>query len=155
MPVFKSKIHQPGQVPIPPTPGLLVGAGPLVTVQIDVPEPLAKLLSDAGKPTPSPVRGMALIDTGTTASVVDASLVDALGVRPVGTATVGTAGGPATQPVYPIRIQLQGVGLVINFSRVTGAPLKEMGLVALLGRDMLSNMILLCDGPNSEYTLAF
>ena len=66
----------------------------------------------------------------------------------MGTATVGTAGGPATQPVYPIRIQLQGVGLVINFSRVTGAPLKEMGLVALLGRDMLSNMILLCDSPN-------
>lgn len=59
------------------------------------------------------------------------------------------------QPVFPIRMQLKGVGLVINFSRVTGAPLKTMGIVALLGRDMLSRMTLYYDGPNSEYTLAY
>jgi len=155
VPVFKTKLHQTGQTPIPPNSGLLAAAGPLVGVQIEVPEALAKLLAETGKPAPSPVSGMALVDTGATASVVDASLVDALGVKPVGTASVGTAGGQVTQPVYPIRIQLQGVGLTINFSRVTGAPLKEMGLVALLGRDMLTSMILYYDGPNSEYTLAF
>jgi predicted aspartyl protease len=98
---------------------------------------------------------MALIDTGATASAVDNSVVTALGVNPVGTALVGTAGGPVTQPVYPIRTQLQGVGLTINFSRVTGAPLSNMGLVALLGRDMLTRMMLIYDGPSSEYTLSY
>lgn len=98
---------------------------------------------------------MALIDTGATSSVVDASLVRSLGVNPIGMANVGTAGGPATQPVYPLRITLQGVNLTINFSQVTGAPLNAMGLVALLGRDLLARMILLYDGPSSEFTLAY
>jgi hypothetical protein len=129
--------------------------GPQVGVLIEIPEALAKLLAEAGKPAPTPVSGMALIETGATSSVVDAAVVAALGVNPVGTARVGTAGGPATQPVYPIHIQLQGIGLTISFGRVTGAPLREMGLVALLGRDMLSRMILYYDGPNSEYTLAY
>ena len=155
MPVFKLKFHAPGQVPIPPNPAALAQGGPQVPVQIAVPEVLAKLLAESGKPAPAPVSGMALLDTGATASVVDASVVQALGVNPVGVATVGTAGGPATQPVYPIRIQLQGVNLTIDFGRVTGAPLKEMGFVALLGRDMLARMILFYDGPNSEYTLAY
>ena len=76
-------------------------------------------------------------------------------MQPVGVVPVGTAAGPATHPVYPIRLQLQGVGLVLEFSRVTGAPLKGMNLVALLGRDVLAKMILIYDGPSSEYTLSF
>ena len=155
MPVFKIKLHSPGQTPLPANASLLNQLGPQVGVLIDIPEALAKLLAAGGKPAPTPVSGMALIDTGATSSAVDVSVVTALGVNPVGTAQVGTAGGPTTQPVYPIRMQLQGVGLTINFSRVTGAPLQQMGLVALLGRDMLSRMILYYDGPNSEYTLAF
>ena len=124
-------------------------------VQISVPDPLAKLIAASGKSPPTPLSGMALIDTGATSSVVDGSVVSALGVNPVGTAQVGTAAGTVTQPVYPIRVQLQGVNLVVNFSRVTGAPLRAMGLVALLGRDMLSSMTMYYDGPNSEYTLAY
>ena len=150
MPVYKSKLHSEGQVPLPANPGLLIGTGPLVPVQIEVPEALAKLLADAGKAAPPPATGMALIDTGATASVVDVSLVDSLGVNPVGTVKVGTAGGPVTQPVFPIRIQLQGPAFTFDFSRVTGAPLKEMGIVALLGRDVLAKMLLVYDGPTSE-----
>jgi predicted aspartyl protease len=155
VPVFTVKLHSPGQVPVLPNPGLLGQLGPQVVVQVEVPTALAKLLSGSGQPVPPPVTGRALIDTGATASAVDASVVAALGVKPVGTANIGTAGGPTTQPVYPIRVELQGIGLKIDFSRVTGAPLKGMGLVALLGRDMLSRMILIYDGPSSEYTLAF
>ncbi|MGI0055120.1 MAG: retroviral-like aspartic protease family protein [Thermoplasmata archaeon] len=155
MPVFKIKLHSQGQVPIPPNAGLLTQLGPQVGVLIEIPEALAKLLAEAGKPAPTPVTGMALIDTGATSSAVDTSVVATPGINPVGTAQVGTAGGTVSQPVYPIRIQLQGVGLTINFSRVTGALLKDMGLVALLGRDMLSRMTLYYDGPNSEYTLAY
>ena len=98
---------------------------------------------------------MALIDTGATMTAVDASVVAAPGVNPVGVVPVGTAGGPTTQPVYPIRLQLQRVGLVLDFSRVTGASLKAMNLVALLGQDVLARMILIYDGPSSEYTLSF
>lgn len=127
----------------------------MVGVQIEVPEALSKQLAASGQSVPQPVTGMALIDTGATMTAVDTSVVAALGVNPVGVVPVGTAGGPATQPVYPIRLQIQGVGLVLNFSRVTGAPLKPMNLVALLGRDVLSRMILIYDGPSSEYVLTF
>lgn len=127
----------------------------MVGVQIEVPEALAKQLASAGKPIPTPVTGMALIDTGATMTAVDSGVVTALGVNPVGVVAVGTAGGPTSQPVYPIRLQIQGVGLVINFSSVTGAPLKPMNLVALLGRDVLTRMILIYDGPSSEYTLSY
>ena len=155
MPIFKLKLHSQGQVPIPANPGLLQAAGPMVGVQIEIPQALSQQLAGAGKPVPQPVTGMALIDTGATMSAVDASVVAALGVNPVGVVPVGTAGGPAAQPVYPIRLQLQGVGLVLDFSRVTGAPLKSMNLVALLGRDVLARMVLIYDGPSSEYTLTF
>lgn len=155
MPIFKFKIHAQGQVPIPPNSGLLQAAGPVVGVQIEVPHALGQQLAGAGKPIPAPITGKGLIDTGATTSVVDASVVSALGVNPVGVVPVGTAGGPVTQPVYPIRLQLQGVGLVLDFSRVTGAPLKPMGLIALLGRDVLTRMVLIYDGPSSEYTLSF
>ncbi len=155
MPIFKLKIHSQGQVPIPANPGLLLAAGPMVTVQIEVPQALSQQLAAAGQPVPPPITGFALIDTGATMTAVDASVVTALGVNPVGVVPVGTAGGPTSQPVYPIRLQIQGVGLGINFSRVTGAPLKSMNLVALLGRDVLARMILIYDGPSSEYTLSY
>jgi hypothetical protein len=155
VPVSRSKLHQPAQTPILPNPGLLAATGPIVPVQIDLPEALAKLLADSSTAGPSPISGWAVIDAGASTSVVDATLVNALGVKPVGVAKVGTARGPARQPVYPIRITIQGIILTMSFSRVTGAPLKEMGSMALLGRDMLTRMILFNDGPRSEYTLAY
>lgn len=103
MPVLKIKLHSPGQTPIPANAGLLATVGPQVGVQVEAPEPLAKLLAGAGKPAPPPVTGMALIDTGATSSVVDDSVVSALGVNPVGTAQVGTAAGNVTQPVLHAR----------------------------------------------------
>jgi predicted aspartyl protease len=155
VPIFKLKLHTQGQVPIPANAGLLQATGPMVNVQIEVPQALSGQLASASQPVPSPVTGLALIDTGATMTAVDSSVVTSLGINPVGVVPVGTAGGPTKQPVYPIRLQIQGVGLVMNFSRVTGAPLQGMGLVALLGRDVLARMILIYDGPSSEYTIGF
>jgi predicted aspartyl protease len=155
VPIFKIKLHSQGQVPHPPNAGLLQVAGPQVGVQIEVPAALAQKLTASNLPIPAPVKGMALIDTGATMTAVDAAAVSALGVNPIGVVPVGTAGGPTSHPVYPIKLQLQGIGLVLNFGRVTGAPLSGMGLVALLGRDVLTRMILIYDGPSSEYTLGF
>ena len=155
MPIFKIKLHSQGQAPIPPNAGLLLSLGPQVSVQLEVPDALAQQLKATNMPIPPPVKGMALIDTGATMTAVDAGVVAALGVNPIGVVPVGTAGGPAKHPLYPIKLQLQGIGLVLNFGRVTGAPLSGMNLVALLGRDVLSRMILIYDGPSSEYTLSF
>lgn len=156
MPIFKVKLLSQGQQPIPPNnKALLQARGPVVQVQIEVPLALSKQLAASGTAVPQPVAGWALLDTGATSTAVDDSVVSSLGVMPIGVAQVGTAGGPTTHPVYPIRLQIQGVGLAIDFGRVTGAPLKGMGLVALIGRDVLSNMILIYDGPSSEFTLTF
>ena len=155
MPIFKLKLHSQGQVPIPPNAGLLQAAGPRLAVQFEVPDALALQLKASNLPIPPPVNGMALIDTGATITAVDTAVLSALGVNPVGIVPVGTAAGPAKHPVYPIKLQLQGIGLVLNFGRVTGAPLGGMKLAALLGRDVLMRMVLIYDGPSSEYTLSF
>lgn len=155
MVLFKSRIHATGS-PLPaPEPFRLQVAGPRVAIQIEVPSPLAKRLTEWGKPIPQPLTGWGLIDTGATSTAVSASAMSALGVSPVGVASVGTAGGRHEQPVFPLKLSLVQVGLALEFSQVTGADLSGFDIIALLGRDILTRMMLIYDGPSSEYTIAF
>ena len=155
MPIFKGKIFPQGVQPPPPSPDLFQQIGPAIAVQIEVPQALAKQLAAQGQTVPQPVTGLALIDTGATISAVDQSAIAHLGVSTVGLAGIGTAGGPQQLNLYPIRIVLTPLGLGIDFSSVTGAPLGGTGFIALLGRDVLARMILIYDGPNGEYTLSY
>ncbi len=159
MPIFKSKFHPTGQPPAPPTPAVLAQIGPVVPIQIEVPQALNKQLTAAGQPVPAPITGYALIDTGATMSAVDTSVIQKLGVNPVGLASVQTAGGPQQQSLYPIRLIVQGVGLVLDAAQVTGSPLgMNLGglvIIALIGRDFLQAMLMFYDGPAGEFTVAF
>ena len=110
---------------------------------------------------PTPVPGLALIDTGATLSAVDATVVQQLGVQPVGLANVGTAGGQQQQATYPARFTFPGTGLPnIDFGQLLGANLTgqivaahQQPLIALLGRDILQQFILIYNGPVGMFTL--
>ena len=152
-----------GQAPSPFPPGLRL-SGPVVPVLIEIPSALTDRLQQTGQAIAAPVSGLALVDTGASVSAVDAGCVQQLGVQPVGMVTVGTAGGSQQQMLYPGRFSFPGTNLPsIDFSSLLGADLATQGvpgprggpLVALLGRDLLEHFVLVYNGPQGLFTLAY
>ncbi len=147
-----------------PVPSLQRVTGPIVQVQIELPTVLADTLRQQGAAIPSPVSGIALIDTGASVSAVDVAIARRLGMQPVGIVSVGTAGGTQQQEAYPARFTFPGTTLpAMDFGQVLGADLSGQlipgpvsgPLVALLGRDVLQRCILIYNGPMGSFVLAF
>lgn len=58
-------------------------------------------------------------------------------------------------PLHPLRFSFPGTDLPpITFRRVAGSALQSQGIVALLGRDVLANFILVYNGPAGTFSLA-
>jgi hypothetical protein len=151
MPILNGVVLQPpGNVL---GPAALQQNGPIIEVQVAIPSALEQLFVRQNQPVPPPVRGRALIDTGATMSSVDDTAIRSLGVSPVGLINTGTAGGPQLQSMYPARFML-GVGWTFEFSRVTGSNLTGTGLIALIGRDVLSRTVLVYNGTMGVFSLA-
>lgn len=141
-------------------PEVLARSGPILQVEVSVPTPLSKFLASKEKPIPQSVTGWALIDTGATRSCVDAQALAKLGVSPIGLVETGTAGGTVPQHLYPARLRFPGEGLEVEFSSLIGANLSgqkigDLDLIVLVGRDVLSQCILIYNGPGGFFTLAF
>jgi len=164
MPIYNrfSTVQRPGATSQPFPPGLRI-TGPIVSVQIEVPQALATQLQRSGQAVPSAVAGLALVDTGASISAVDITVIQHLGVQPVGIATVGTAGGPQQQAIFPARLSFPGTQVPsIEFNELLGANLAGQSvpgiggnLIALLGRDLLEHFILIYNGPAGMFSLAF
>jgi hypothetical protein len=127
--------------------------GPILPVQVEVPQALAAQLQSSGAAVPSAIGGFGLIDTGASLSAVDSGVIQRLGIQAVGVANVGTAGGHQQQALYPARdeFQLSPRGETVR-SRVSGL---NVPLVALLGRDILRSFVLVYNGPGGGFTLAY
>jgi len=135
-------------------PATLQQNGPLFDIEIAVPSALEQFLIQRGQPIPQPIKGQALVDTGATFSAVEDNVIKRLGVNPVGRMQTGTAGGPQVQNVYPARFIFAGLGIVFETGRATGVNLTGTGVVALIGRDVLSNTVFIYNGPMGTVTLS-
>jgi len=165
MPIFNTSFfaQQIGVPPQQPAPGMLLQAGPILPVQVQVPAALAQQLQATNQAIPTPIAGIALVDTGATMSAVEVTVVQSLGIQPVGTAVVGTAGGKQMQAVYPARFSFPGTGLPhIDCSSLFGASLLGISpagggqpLIALIGRDILTQFVLVYNGPAATFSLCF
>ena len=146
-----------------PASGMLVHVGPVIQVLVGVSTPLATSLQSQNLPVPSPVGGLALIDTGATKSAVAEAVAQHLGIQPSGLVNVGTAAGMQQQPVYSARFSFPGGPLpAIEFAELTGVNLHghtvpglQLPLIALIGRDILSRFVRIYDGQSATVTLAF
>jgi hypothetical protein len=135
--------------------GALAQVGPLCPIEIHVPPAIAQILSNAGQPIPNCVTGMALIDTGATVTCVHEPILQGLGLNPVGIVNLGTANGPTQQNVYPVRIICPTQGWTFDPGSATGVNLTgqvlnvspPVAIIALLGRDLLQNWMLVYNGP--------
>jgi hypothetical protein len=134
MPVYHLKVHPTSTAAPASFPDLLQVLGPCVPVQLEVTPALALSLTGAGKPVPAPVSGLA--------------------VNPVGTTTLAGATGRAPSPMYPMRLVVPGNGMTLDYSGMVGANILSLGYVALLGRDVLRNAMLLYVGHVGEYSLS-
>ncbi len=63
--------------------------------------------------------------------------------------------GPNQRNLYPARFILPNIGLGVEFSRALGSNLSSAGIIALLGRDVLSKMILIYSGISARLTIAY
>ena len=135
--------------------GLLAAIGPRIDVEVHVPDALAYLLTQQGKPVPNPVTGEALIDTGASITAVDDSIIQSLGVQPVGITQVHTPSGSAPQNKYPVKFVFPRTPLPpLVASQAIGSVLQSMGIVALIGRDSLNGVVFVYNGPAGIITFA-
>lgn len=141
------------EVSVSPSEGL-VHEGPIVEVSVGVTGDIADGWRNSGIDVPAPVSGRALIDTGATVTCVDEEVANTLDLPVRDVVTMVSATEETEQSVYPIQMDVAGSDLTIDASKAVGASLQEQGLVALIGRDVLSQTTFHYNGPAGEYTLS-
>ena len=134
---FEPNPSNPSQ--LRPGPSGLAAFGPIMQVEVSIPDELAQYFTENNMPIPSPLTGIGLIDTGASITAVDVSIIQQLGIQPVGVSNVYTPQGSTQQELFPIKLAfIGGPPITINFSSVLGSELINQGIIALLGRDVLS-----------------
>lgn len=99
-------------------------------------------------PVPAPVKGMALIDAGTTLSFIDDTLASKLGINPTGRINSGGMRGSSVGNSYPVKLTILAGNQRWTFetTRALGVNIVSQGLIALIGRDFLSKGIMIYSG---------
>lgn len=133
-------------------PRFLLRKGVLLNVEIRPPTDFVKTRKSK---TTHPHSGAALVDTGASITCVEENVLTALKLPTVGISQVLTSGGKVYQNTYPVEISFPQANLPkITFNRVLGGQLKEQGIIALIGRDVLQHFILIYNGPGGFVSLA-
>ncbi len=141
------------------SPTTLAALGPVLAVSVSIPQALAAFYTRQQIPLPSPITGLALIDTGATRSCVHAPIMSSLGVNPIGVVTSGTPAGQVLHSLYPAHFTFPATTIEVDFTSVVGVDLSGQiitgqQLIALIGRDVLSNGILVYNGTIGTFSFA-
>jgi predicted aspartyl protease len=116
---------------------------------------IAEELQAAGTPVPEPISGFALIDTGASATCVDAQVASQMNLPVVGTCTLATPSHESIEKnQHPVHIQVVGTNIAFAVPAAVGADLRGQGILALIGRDVLFQCILVYSGPDDSYSLS-
>jgi len=156
MPVYNK--HYPdahNRVGTPDSAARLATEGPTVPVAIGLTPSVISYLRSHGRPIAMPLAGLALIDTGATVCAVDEALIRSLNVPPSGVTTIATPSGVAQHATFPAALSFPGTTLPdVSFADVIGAPLRGQGIVAIIGRNVLRNFVLIYNGPGGMVSLS-
>lgn len=134
--------------------------GPLLDLEIGVSEIRAKALAKSGKPIPKPVQIQGLIDTGASISAVDKEALNKLELDPTGTVgglTPSSSGKHHKFRQFDVSLKLIHTSFTkkIDPLAVVECELEAQGIQALIGRDILSECLLVYDGVDDTFALAF
>jgi predicted aspartyl protease len=158
MPIFNVQLLAQGKSPDGKTVNLapqiaLQQRGPVVPASVCLEINMAKPLLAQGKAIIG-APGVALIDTGATVSAIDEEIAKELKIPVVDQGKMGSASHESTPcNLYPVQITIGGV-LVLQIPRAMGAKLKPMGLIAIIGRDILQQCTLFYNGGTGTISLS-
>jgi hypothetical protein len=139
----------------PSAPQLAI-VGPMIQVQVEPPASIRQTLAAQGSAVPPPVAITALIDTGAAVTGVDANVLMHLGLLPSSTVSIQSASGLNPHGVFRVDFHIPIGPQRLSYTDRDvigyhlGAPYQ-----ALIGRDILSTMMLVYHGPSGQWTLAF
>jgi len=141
------------------SPQALATVGPLLEVEINIPQALINVLSSQNQPIPPPNSGLALIDTGASRTCVELTVLSGLGINPIGVANVGTAGGTTQCQLFPAKLSFPSLHLTVDFGSVLSVNLQGQTanggpIVVLIGRDILSKGLFFHAGTGGFFTMA-
>jgi predicted aspartyl protease len=149
----KGKKPDGSEIDLPPAVALSV-QGPVVQVTISLSPAMATPIIQQGGQVPTPVSGLALIDTGASGTCVDVDVANQMGLPVVGMGKMTSASHEQVDaPIYAIQIQVAGLPLALQSPRALGANLKVQGLTALIGRDALAAGVFVYSGLAGSITL--
>lgn len=157
MPIYN---HQPTAIDpknpsqMLPSKDILRTVGPLIPVELQIPDQLAQHYSKTNIPIPNCIRGDALVDTGASITCVDLLLIKSLGLQPISSGQVLTPQGSAIQGIYPVKIVFAGTSIAFNLNAVMGSDLSGQNIVALIGRDILSYCVIVYNGAFGNFSLS-
>ncbi len=129
--------------------------GPIIPVVV-LPHPaFAQALQLAGKPIPAPVQGGAMIDTGATTTCVDGEVAQSMGLAANGVAKMASASHDSSEcNTYPVRLTFPIWNVNLDCGKAMGVHIKNQGIIALVGRDLLQNCLLVYNGADGSVSLA-
>ena len=133
----------------------LWAAGPKIQLALSLLEPQLQTLADRGETPPAPVAGWGIIDTGACVTCVDENAARNAGLATVDTGPIASATHDNhTVPIFAGQLDVAGIPQNINTYRAYGVNLEAQGLIALIGRDVLANCILVYNGLDGSFSLA-
>ena len=128
--------------------------GPVVEIGIAVAAGIERALRAQGQPVPPPIRALALVDTGASATVVQLGMAAQLGLHPVGVTLINTPSSTRVR-CYEYRVQLLiGTDVVVE-TKAIEAPLEGQNIRCLIGRDVLAHGVLVYIGYSNLFSLSF
>jgi len=142
------------------SPAFLANVGPILDVEVNVPQALMDLSTTQNIPVPSPITGWALIDTGASRTCVDQAVLSSLMIKPISTVTMFSANGQAIHEICPTKLYFPSLKLSIDFGSVIsvnleGQDILDKPLIVLVGRDILSNTLFFYNGSSGLFVFAF
>jgi hypothetical protein len=143
------------------TGGTLTLDGPIIPVEVSMPEALESWCIKHNFPVPAAIAGYALIDTGAAISGIHEPILEQLSVVPIDSISLVTPSSTSKAFVYPTRVAFPALNVQgYSLSRVVGSQLnwktsdgKEV--IMLLGRDILQHFLLIYNGKMCSITLAY
>ncbi len=138
----------------------LDSAGGVIPLLVGVTRQREAALIAAKRPVPSRIQIRGMIDTGASATAIDPAIVAPLGLTPTGSMSVhtpSTQGQATTLLTYDVWLGVHHASssLIRPSTPVLCTHLAASGIDALLGRDFMSQCLLLYDGAAKTFTLAF
>jgi hypothetical protein len=131
----------------------LLTHGPTIRITVEAPASLSEATT-VETPALKPLELEALIDTGAARTCFKTGALAALTLPPIDEAPIMTAGSRAWALRYSVRIGIAAVGHFADLT-VLELPMEGIRVDCLIGRDLLSQAVLIYQGFGNSFTLSF